>query len=65
MTEECKKITQPILLLNGENEEAKNVQPFFDGIPKIKWYVFAGSGHAASADQPEKYKNVIWGFLKA
>jgi L-proline amide hydrolase len=64
MTEECKAIKQPVLLLNGELEEAYLVQPFFDGIPKVKWFVFSGSAHAASADQPEKYRTVVWNFLK-
>ena len=64
MTEECKEIKQPVLLLNGEFEDANLVQPFFDGIPKVKWFVFSGSGHAAYADQPEKYRSVVWNFLK-
>lgn len=64
MTEERKGIKQPVLLLTGEFEEANHVQPFFDGIPKVKWFVFSGSAHMASADQPEKYRKVIWNFLK-
>lgn len=64
MTEECKAIKQPVLLLNGELEEAYLMQPFFDGIPKVKWFVFSGSAHAASIDQPEKYRTVVWNFLE-
>lgn len=63
MTEECKEIRQPVLLLSGELEEARVMQPFFDGIPKVKWFVFSGSSHSAAADQPEKYRTVIWNFL--
>lgn len=64
MTAECRQIKQPVLLLNGEFEEPQLTQPFFDGIPKVKWFVFSGSAHAASTDQPEKYRTVVWNFLK-
>ncbi|PYH43088.1 proline-specific peptidase [Aspergillus saccharolyticus JOP 1030-1] len=53
------------LLINGRYDEAQNstVEPFFWGIPKVKWVTLSESAHCPQFDEPEKYLQVIADFL--
>ncbi|KIW13652.1 hypothetical protein PV08_08843 [Exophiala spinifera] len=37
--------------------------PFFNGIPKVKWYKFSDTSHCTNLEIPEKYCQVIADFL--
>lgn len=47
--EELHKIAVPTLLINGRYDEAQDevVEPFFERIPKVKWFRFAESSHVS------------------
>jgi pimeloyl-ACP methyl ester carboxylesterase len=65
MSEECKKIKQPVLLLNGEFDGTRDfsVQPYFNGIPKVKWCTISGASHSSQVEKPEKYAELVVEFL--
>jgi L-proline amide hydrolase len=66
MTEECKLIKQPTLLLHGEYDTCLDLslQPWFDGIPKVRWITIPNASHMSSVEQPEKFNDIVWQFLK-
>jgi L-proline amide hydrolase len=66
MSDECKKIKQPVLLLNGEFDGCRDfcVQPYFDGIPKVRWATIAGAAHSTQIEKPEKYAELVLAFLR-
>jgi L-proline amide hydrolase len=39
------------------------MQPFFDGIDKVKWVTFAESSHFPHMEEPEEFLKVVGGFL--
>ncbi|KAK6380686.1 hypothetical protein LTS17_004886 [Exophiala oligosperma] len=59
------KINVPTLLLNAEYDEVDDscLNPFFQGIPKVKWYKFSSTSHCTNLEIPEKYCKVIADFL--
>lgn len=66
MTEECKNISQPCLLINGEFDATLDfcLQPWFDGIPKVKWITISNASHLFFLEQPERFTDIVWQFLK-
>jgi len=65
--DELHRIKASTLLLNGRYDEAQDivVQPFFDLIPRVKWYQFSESSHMPHHEEPEKYLQVVGHFLTA
>ena len=63
--DEAHKIEVPTLLLNAEFDEARDscVAPYFDRIPKVKWYRFSGASHCTMCEIPEEYNQVVAEFL--
>ncbi|KAJ7593296.1 Alpha/Beta hydrolase protein, partial [Mycena floridula] len=61
------KINVPTLLTNGRHDEAQDstMQPFFDGIQKVKWVQFANSSHTSHLEERERYMEVVSKFLLA
>ena len=55
----------PTLLLNGAHDEAQDpvIRPFFDKLPRVKWYTFAESSHLANLEEREKYLQLVGDFL--
>jgi L-proline amide hydrolase len=39
------------------------VQPFFDNIPDVRWEIFENSSHMPFIEEPERYLDVVEGFL--
>jgi L-proline amide hydrolase len=39
------------------------VQPFVDGIPDVRWEVFADSSHMPHVEEEERYLQVVGDFL--
>lgn len=58
-------ISVPTLLASGRYDEATTdtVQPFFDGIPDVRWAVFAESSHIPHVEETERFNAVVAGFL--
>lgn len=60
------KINVPTLLLNGRDDIAQDfvVQPFFDGISRVKWLTFEKSSHVPMWEEREKFMEVVEHFLE-
>lgn len=58
-------IPVPTLLVNGRYDEAtrETVQPFYDGIPDVRWEVFDRSSHMPHVEETERFVEVMGGFL--
>jgi L-proline amide hydrolase len=58
-------ITVPTLLVNGRYDEAtrETVQPFYDGIPDVRWEVFDRSSHMPHVEETERFMAVVGAFL--
>jgi L-proline amide hydrolase len=41
------------------------VAPFVDGIPDVRWEVFADSSHMPHVEEEERYLQVVGAFLDA
>ena len=62
---ELHRIQVPSLVLNGIYDEAQDicVEPFFNLIPRVKWYCFAEGSHMPQWEERERYMKVVGGFL--
>ena len=58
-------IKVPTLLINGKYDAEQDIvmEPFFQGIEKVKWVKFAESSHFPQLEEPEEYLKVVGGFL--
>lgn len=58
-------IKVPTLLISGKYDgvPASTMQPFFDGIEKVKWVIFPESSHFPHMEEPEEFLKVVGGFL--
>lgn len=59
------KIIVPTLLINGRWDEAGDyaVRPFFEGIPRVRWYTFSECSHTPHLEAREQYIELVSGFL--
>jgi pimeloyl-ACP methyl ester carboxylesterase len=59
------EIDVPTLITSGRYDEATPVQMrmLADRIPRSRWVLFEHSAHAALAEEPERYRAVLEGFL--
>ncbi|RDW74171.1 hypothetical protein BP5796_07613 [Coleophoma crateriformis] len=63
-----KEIKAPTLVVVGRHDYIAPVhfsQEIADGIPNARLEIFEHSGHAPPADEPEKFQDTVWSFLKA
>lgn len=67
VVDEVHKIVAPTLLINGKYDEAQDsvMAPFFKSIENVKWERFAESSHLPQLEEPEKFLEVVGGYLKA
>jgi hypothetical protein len=58
-------ISVPTLVLSGRYDEATPpaVQPYHDLIPDARWEIFEESSHVPQAEEPERFFEVLTGFL--
>jgi L-proline amide hydrolase len=58
-------VAVPTLLISGRYDEAtaETVQPFYDGIPDVRWEVFDRSSHMPHVAETERFIEVVNGFL--
>ncbi|WP_131741766.1 proline iminopeptidase-family hydrolase [Actinomadura roseirufa] len=59
------EIAVPALVLSGRHDEATPaaVRPFRDGIGDARWEVFEESSHLPHIEEPERFLDVVAGFL--
>lgn len=65
ITEYLSGIQVPTLVCNAEFDQSQDfvVQPFFDLIPKIRWYKFSGASHMVHFEEREKCMKLVAQFL--
>ena len=65
--DQLSRINASTLLLNGRYDEAQDIamQPFFNLIPRVKWFQFAESSHVPQYEEKELFLTVLGGFLTA
>jgi L-proline amide hydrolase len=58
-------VAVPTLLVSGRHDEAtpETVQPYYDNIPDVRWEIFAESSHMPHVEEPERFAEVVGGFL--
>ncbi len=66
VVDRVQEISAPTLLISGRHDEATpaTVQPFADGIPDVRWEIFAESSHMPFVEEPERYRSVVSAFLE-
>ena len=59
-------IEVPTLVLSGRHDEATpvTVQPYFDRIHDVRWEIFENSSHVPHLEEPERFREVLLGFLQ-
>jgi L-proline amide hydrolase len=60
------RISVPTLLVSGAHDEATPVtmQPFMDGIPDVRWELFAESSHMPHVEEEDRFLSVVAEFLQ-
>jgi pimeloyl-ACP methyl ester carboxylesterase len=60
------EIKVPTLITSGRYDECTPalVEPLHEGIAGSKWVVFEKSSHTSLLEEPERYLEVIGGFLE-
>jgi L-proline amide hydrolase len=58
-------IDVPTLLISGRHDEAtpETVQPFYDGIPDVRWEMFDESSHMPHVEETERFIATVDDFL--
>jgi L-proline amide hydrolase len=65
MSQECKHIKVPTLVVHGEFDEAQPVvvAPWLKGIPNVKEAIIRNGSHTAHLELPVEYIRVVSNFL--
>jgi L-proline amide hydrolase len=60
------EIGVPTLITSGRHDECtpKLVQPLHEGIAGSRWVLFEESSHTPYLEEPERYLEVVGGFLE-
>jgi len=58
-------IRVPTFVINGRKDLAQDfvVQPFFEGIQKVKWVTLENSSHSPFIEETDKYMKLVADFL--
>lgn len=66
IVERLGEIRGPVLLLSGRHDEATPaiVRTIHEGIPGSDWVLFEESSHMPHLEEPERFMNVLNGFLR-
>ena len=59
------RINASTLLISGHYDQTADiaVQPYFDGIAKVKWITLENASHMGQFEERERYMEVLGGFL--
>ena len=62
---EARRIKAETLLISGRYDEVQEVavQPWFEGIRKVKWALLEKSSHTGLWEERERYVDIVRGFL--
>lgn len=54
------------MLLNGRHDEAtdETVQPYFEEIPRVRWFTFSDSSHMPNWEERELFMERVAEFVK-
>ena len=65
IAERVGRIAVPTLLVSGRYDEATEatVQPFADGIPDVRWEIFANSSHMPHVEEEAAFLRLVGAFL--
>lgn len=63
--ERLRNIHIPVLIYNGEFDEAQNigVEPFFWGLQKVKWVTISNASHMAHVEKRDEVVKLVGEFL--
>ncbi|KAJ8608864.1 hypothetical protein MRB53_039450 [Persea americana] len=58
-------INVPTMLLSGRHDCNSDavVRPWFEVVPDVRWAILENSAHMSSLDEPERYSELLIGFL--
>jgi proline-specific peptidase len=65
VTDRLGELDLPVLVTSGRYDEMTEtlVKPLVDGIRGAEWVVFEDSAHLAMVEEPDRYREVLAGFL--
>jgi proline-specific peptidase len=65
VTDRLGELDLPVLVTSGRHDEITEalVKPLVDGIRGAEWVVFENSAHLAMVEEPDRYREVLAGFL--
>ena len=65
--DEVHRIKASTLLITGRYDQTANVavQPYFDGISKVKWVTLEHASHMGQFEERERYMEVLGSFLNS
>jgi proline-specific peptidase len=65
VTRRLGELDLPVLVTSGRYDEMTDVlvKPLVDGIRGAEWVVFENSSHLAMVEEPDRYRDVLAGFL--
>ncbi|MFG1949442.1 proline iminopeptidase-family hydrolase [Nonomuraea sp. NPDC048826] len=63
----CPDVTAPTLVISGRHDEVTeaSVRPFVELIPDTRREVFEKSSHVPHLEEPERFREVVAGFLRS
>ena len=61
------EVTVPVLTVSGEHDEATPtvVRALVDAIPDVRWELIEGASHSTHLEVPERFMDLVAGFLAA
>ena len=67
LTPRLGEIRIPVLVISGEHDEATPavVTPVVEGLGNATWELFDGASHSTHLEQPERFHELVAGFLAA
>lgn len=65
ITPRLNEIRLPVLVISGEHDEATPtvVRPLVDGLPNATWELIEGTSHSTHLEQPDRFLELVAGFL--
>lgn len=65
MSEECKQIYYPTLVMYGDFDEAQRITqiPWLEGLPYVQELFMTNSSHMALLEHPDEYIKIVSEFL--
>ena len=67
ITDRLSEVSVPVLLISGRYDEVAPpaVDELYRGLPDASWVLFEESSHMPHLEEPDRFRDVVTGFLKA